>query len=610
MRLKPLAVALAGLAASTSFAADSENTLGEIVVTATRTARTADDSLASVSVITRQDIERSQAQSVQDLLRGLPGVDIANNGGAGKLTALFLRGTESDHVLVLIDGVKVSSATSGQAAFQDIPIDQIERIEVVRGPRSSLYGSEAIGGVIQIFTRKGGGAAVPRFSIGGGSHGSFTTSAGVSGGGANSWYNLGVSHSQTGGIDACRGKPSPGGAGCFTYEPDRDGYRNDAVVLRAGHRFGPGAEIDAHFIQADSENEFDGSFSNQAKGTQRIVGARATLRPLEAWRMQLAAGQAQDKSNGYKNHAFYSRFDTERDTLSWQNDLSLGAHHLLSLGLDYQDDRVVSDTAYALRARDNTGAFAQYQGDFGAHDLQASLRRDDNAQFGGKNTGGLAWGYAFGAGLRLFASYGSAFKAPTFNELYYPGYGNANLKPEQSRSVELGLAGRAAAMRWSVSAYRTRIDNLIAYDSTIFAPNNIDRARILGLEASAGARLADWDANLALTLLDPEQQGGRYDGKLLPRRAEHSARFDLDRAIGAYRIGASVLAAGRRYDDLANTRRLGAYATVDLRAEYRPAKDWRLQARLENLFDADYETAYLYNQPGRGLYLTLRYEPK
>ena len=608
MQLKPLIAALAGFAAVPAFAADSENTLGEIVVTATRTARTADDSLASVSVITRRDIERSQAQSVQDLLRGVPGVSIANNGGAGKSTSLFLRGTESDHVLVLIDGVKAGSATSGQAAFQDIPIDQIERIEIVRGPRSSLYGSEAIGGVIQIFTRRGGGATAPRFSIGGGSHDTYTASAGVSGGGADSWYNMALSRRQTGGINACNGRPSPGGAGCFTYEPDRDGYRNDALVLRAGHRFGADAEIDAHFLRADSDNEYDGTTSNQAGGIQQVAGVRATLRPLDAWRMQLAAGQALDKSNGYKNHVFANRFDTARDSASWQNDLTLGRDHLLTLGLDYQEDHVVSSTAYALRSRDDTGTFVQYQGNYGAHELQASVRHDDNAQFGGKDTGGLAWGYGFGNGMRVFASYGSAFKAPTFNELYYPAYGNAMLRPEQSRSAELGLTG-GGAMRWSLSAYRTEVDNLIAYDSAIRAPNNIDQARILGLEAGAATRWAGWDVNAGLTLLNPEQQGGKYDGKLLPRRAEQSARLDLDRDFGAYRLGATVLAAGRRYDDLANKQKLGGYATLDLRAEYRPAKAWRVQALLENLFDKQYETAYLYNQPGRGLYLTLRYEP-
>lgn len=610
MRLTPLAAAMLGLAASPAFAADSENTLGEVVVTATRTARTTDETLASVGVITRKDIERSQARSVQDLLRGTPGLDISNNGGAGKMTGFFLRGAESDHLLVLVDGIKVGSATSGQTAFQDIPLDQIERIEIVRGPRSSLYGSEAIGGVIQIFTRKGGGATTPRLGIGGGSHGTFIGTAGVSGGGKDGWYNLSISHNRTGGINACRGKPFPGGAGCYTYEPDRDGYRNDSLLLRAGHRFGSGAEVDLHFLQADSENEFDGSLSNQSKGVQQVIGARATLRPLDAWRMQLTAGQARDKSNGYKNHVFYSQFNTERDTTSWQNDLTLGAGQLLTLGLDYQEDRIVSDTAYALRSRDDTGAFAQYQGSFGAHNVQTSLRRDDNSQFGGKGTGNLAWGYAFTDGLRLFTAYGTAFKAPTFNELYYPGYGNAKLKPESSRSFELGLSGKGTLGRWAINVFHTQIEDLIAYDSSIFAPNNIDRARIVGVEATAGVRLGGWDVNAGLTQLDPEQQGGRYDGKLLPRRARQSARVDLDRDFGAYSLGATVLAAGKRYDDLANTRKLDGYLTMDLRAEYKPAKDWRLQARLENLFDANYETAYLYNQPGRGAYLMLRYQPK
>ncbi len=600
------AAALLLLGSPSAFATD----IDPIIVTATRTAQTADETLSSVTVITRKEIERQQAQSVQDLLRGIPGVDIANNGGPGKATSVFLRGTESDHVLVLIDGVKVGSATLGSAAFQNIPVEQIERIEIVRGPRSSLYGSEAIGGVIQIFTRKGGGALKPFFSIGGGSYQTYSASAGVSGGGERGWFSLNGSGIDTEGFNACDGKPSPGGAGCFTTEPDKDGYRNLSGSLRAGYRFDSGIEVDVHALRANGDTEFDGSFVNESESVQQVLGGTLRVSPADMWHITLTAGRSRDESDNFKDSTFQSRFDTERDTLSFQNDLSITPDHLLTVGTDYQDDRVDGTTAYAVTSRDNTALFTQYQGTFGAQDVQLSLRRDDNEQFDDHTTGGAAWGHALGKTLRLTASYGTAFKAPTFNELYFPGFGNPNLGPEESRSLEFGLRGEPAWGHWTLNAYETRVDDLIAFDASTSAPANIDQARIHGLEAVLGTRLENWDLNANLTLLDPENRsGGANDGNVLPRRARKSLRFEADRDFGRYRLGATLLAAGKRYDDLANTRSLGGYATLDVRAEYSLAKDWRLQARIENLLDKDYETAAFFNQPGRSLYLTLRYQP-
>jgi vitamin B12 transporter len=581
-----------------------------VTVTATRTAQTADETLSSVTIITRREIERRQAQSVQDLLRGVPGVSIANNGGPGKATSVFLRGTESDHVLVLIDGVKVGSATLGTTAFQDIPVEQIERIEIVRGPRSSLYGSEAIGGVIQIFTRKGGGTLKPFLSIGGGSYRTYNASAGLSGGGEHGWFSVSASGINTEGFNACTGKPSPGGAGCFTTEPDKDGYGNLSGSLRAGYRFDHGIVLDLHALRATGDTEFDGGFVNESESVQQIIGGALRFSPVDRWHIALTAGRSRDESDNFKDGAFKSRFDTERDTVSLQNDIVVATDHLLTVGADYQDDRLDGTTAYAVTSRDNTGLFSQYQGSFGVHDIQLSVRRDDSEQFGNRNTGGAAWGYALSEGLRLTASYGTAFRAPTFNELYFAGFGNPNLRPEESHSFEIGLSGKTTWGHWSLSVYETRLDDLIAFDASTFAPANIDQARIRGLEAVLGMQLGGWDLNTNLTLLDPENRsGGTNDGNVLPRRARQSLRLDADRDFGRYRLGATLLAAGKRYDDLANTRRLGGYATLDVRAEYALAKDWRVQARVENLFDKDYETAAFFNQPGRSLYLTLRYQP-
>jgi vitamin B12 transporter len=579
----------------------------EIVVTATRTAQTVDETLASTTVITRRDIERSQATSVPELLDGLAGISISNNGGPGKATSVFMRGANADHVVVLIDGVKVGSATLGTASFQDFPVEQIERIEVVRGPNSSLYGSEAIGGVIQIFTRKGGGPLTPSASATVGSFDTRQVAGSLSGGGANGWFNLGASHLESGGFNACKGSLT---AGCFTVEPDRDGYRNTAVNLHGGYRFTAGSDVDFHLLQTQGHNDFDGSFVNQDNFVQQVIGAGWRFQATDRWKVKLAAGQSQDDMDNLLNGLFKSRFNTRRDTLSWQNDLSVAPGHLVTLGVDRQDDTVSSTTAYTVTGRGDTGVFAQYQGNVAGSDIRFALRQDENSQFGSHTTGNAAWGRALGNDLRMTLSYGTAFKAPTFNQLYFPGFGNPNLKPERSASLEAGLSGKTVTGRWSVNAFETEVTDLIGFDPT-FTPVNIDSARIRGVETTAAMRLArDWDARVNLTLQDPENRSnGANNGKLLNRRSEQSLRLDLDRDFGPFRLGGTLRAEGRRFDDQANTVRLGGYAILDLRAEYALAKDWRLQAKVQNLFDKDYETAYLFNQPGRSLFVTLRYQP-
>jgi vitamin B12 transporter len=600
-------------------AAQEATLLDPVVVTATRTAQTADETLASVTVVDREEIERRQARSVADALRGIPGLAIANQGGRGKLTSFFLRGAESDQVLVLIDGVRIGSATAGLAAIQDIPVEQVERIEVVRGPRSSLYGSEAIGGVIQIFTRRGGGGLAPRVTIGVGSDQTVEGALGISGGGERGWLDVGVGFERTQGFDACTGEPFVGG--CGVIEPDKDGYRNGSGSVRAGYRFDRG-EIDLHWLRTESDLEFDG-FTNESQGVQQVLGARASLTPLESWDLKLSAGRSRDELDSFWNGLFSSRFETIRDSLSWQNDVALGDAHLVTLGVDHLEDRVDGSVDYTVDSRGNTGVFGQYQGDYGAHRVTASLRHDDNEQFGGYTTGDLAWGYELADGLRLMASYGTAFKAPTFNDLYYPfidfgggfGYaGNPDLDPETSRSLELGLSGPLPAGTWSVNVYQTDLDDLIAPGTigNLSTSVNLDKARIRGLEALVVTRLAGWELNADLTLLDPrDRSDGRSRDELLPRRPEQTFRLDLDRSFGPIRAGGSVFLSGRSYDLLfdGSRVRLDGYALVDLRAEYLFSDSLRLQARLENLLDKDYETLAYYNQPGRGVYLTLRYAP-
>jgi vitamin B12 transporter len=577
------------------------------IVTANRIARTADETLVAVTVLTRKDIERLQAQSVPDLLRGLPGVVLANNGGPGKNTSLFVRGTSTDHVLVMVDGFKIGSATSGGAALQDIPIDQVERIELVRGPRASIYGSEAIGGVIQIFTRKG--AQAPGFALTTGSRHRFEGSAQGGFGDKNLWASAGVRSGTTRGINACQGG-SP--ASC---QPDRDGYGNTAFNLHGGARFGEKLSVDLMALQIDSENEFDGSSQDLSNNKQQVFGGTLNFIPVDSWTSTLRVGGTTDESRNYLGQVFKSRFTTRRDTVSWQNDVEIARGHDIVAGVDLMNDKVISDTAYPIGHRSIKAIFGQYLADLGKFNAQLSGRHDENEQFGSHNTGGIAAGYAFSKAFRLTASYATAFKAPTFNQLYFPGYGTPDLKPESSRNREVGAAGEwgrdADRGKWQVSVFDNDIKDLIVTDPVTFKALNLARARIHGIELSAAQRMGDTLVSASATFQNPkDHSGAASEGNLLVRRPRQSARVDADHDIGDFSFGASWTGVGKRYDNPANSTHLGGYSLWDLRAEYRFAKDWRVQLRGENVLDRRYETAYLYNQPGAGVFLTLRYQPK
>lgn len=609
----PLAAAMALASPFTSSAqtAGSATDIDDVVVTATRTAVGTSTALAPVEVIDRAQIERSQARSLPDLLRGRAGISMSNQGGAGKLTTLFMRGSESDHVLVLIDGVRVGSATSGLVSFQDLPIDLIERVEIVRGPRSSLYGSEAIGGVIHIFTRRDRSGLAPRLHVGTGSHDLREIGVGVGGRGERAWFGADYVHRQTNGINACNvATPSPF-AGCFISEPqpDRDGYRNTALSLRGGIQFDPAWSLEAHATRAEGENDFDGDFVNRSETVQQIVGGTLRWRAANALNLQLTAGRNTDASDNLLDGRFNGYFDTDRDSATLQGDLSLGDDHLLTLGVDWLRDRVASDTRFEETSRGNRAAFAQYQGSLGEHALQASIRRDDNDQFGRHTTGAAAWGLNFARHWRITAGYGTAFKAPTFNELYFPFFGNPTLRPEESATWEAGLRYTGRRFNARIDSFHTEVEDLITFDAAIFLPNNIERARMRGAEVGIDAELMQWSVDASLSFLSTENLTGFNTGNELPRRARRSARVDLDRSFGDFGLGLTGVGEGARQDDVRNTRRLPGYATFDLRAQYSLTPTWTLQARVANVLARDYRTAAFFNQPGREWFLTVRFAP-
>ena len=616
----PLSHLALAVALALPFAAQAQDRgatdLDEVVVSGTRTAVAVEDRLVPAQVINREAIQRSQARSLSELLQGRAGISLANQGGAGKITTLNLRGTESDHVLVLIDGVRMGSATAGLPALQDLPIDQIDRVEIVRGPRSSLYGSEAIGGVIQVFTRRNTGKVRPNFRIGVGSDSTREASAGIGGGNARGWFGADVAHTRTDGFNACRGRgPDPGipfdfGAGCFTDEPDRDGYRNTSANLRGGYSFTDTLMMEANALRAEGKSEFDGSFTNRSETVQQVIGTKLRYTPSEKVGLQLSLGRNDDKSDDFHDDVQSGYFETRRYVASLQGDFTVAANQLLTAGIDWQDDKVESATDFDVTQRDNLAGFVEYQGRFGAHQLQASVRNDDNEQFGNHTTGSLGYGFGFDNGLKLTASVATGFKAPSFNDLYYPFFGNPDLKPEESESVNLGIAQYADSWNWTFNVYQNKVDQLISYDAAIFLPNNIDEARIRGAEFTVDFTLGGFDIATQLSHTDPRNRSaGPNHDNLLARRPRNTARIDVDRAFGAFRTGVTFNAAGERYDNLANTDRLGGYSTLDLRLEYAIAPAWTLQAKVGNVFDRDYETVAWYNQAGRTYGLSLRYQP-
>lgn len=596
--------------------------LDDVIVTANRSETSAAASIVPAQSITRAQIERSQARSLPELLRGRAGIDIVNQGGAGKLGTLFLRGTGSGQTLILLDGVRIGAATTGMAALQDIPLDLIERIEIVRGPRSSLYGSEAIGGVIQLFTRRDTGAPALQARIGIGSHRLRDGRVGIGGALERGWFGAGLAWRDGDGIDACRGRPpdlddpADFGAGCLVDQADRDGYRNASLNLRGGLHLTDALTLEASVLRSDAGNAYDGNAfgGNQADLTQQTLGGKLIWTPAPGRRITAMVGRADDRSsNDYRDggrRTHVSDFDNRRDTASLQGDFDLGARHLLSAGLDWQRDAIDSNIDYPVRSRRNGAVFTEYRGDFGAHRLQLAVRHDDDSQFGGHLTGSLGWAWSPTPGWQLRASHGTGFRAPTFNDLYFPFYGNPKLKPETSRSFDLGVSLEHGRWRLALDAYQTRIDDMIGYDALSQAPANLDRARIRGIEVAASATVGGWALAVQLSHLDPRNRsaGARFDN-WLPRRARNGGRLDIDRRHGRFRFGATLSASGERHDDADNLHRLPGHALFALRAEYAIGPQWSLLARVDNVFDRRYETAWWYNQPGREYGLDLRYAP-
>lgn len=565
-----------------------------IIVTATRTAQSAEETLAPVTVISRQEIEQSRATTVMELLQSRSvGVDVTRNGGPGTSTSIFLRGTASDHVLVLIDGVKASSATSGTFNWNSLPPDQIERIEIVRGPNSTLYGSAAIGGIIQIFTRK---SDVPYAQIGGGSYNTRKLSAGAGGELGQGSYHINLNTQASDGFSATNEKHSK-------YDPDDDGYDNSSITAGFSLPLTENSELALDLAHSQGTTEYDDPPVEDAKSDSANSNAnlRLGMATTDSWYQKFSIGYSMDDLETKDNYP--ATITTRRSTFNWQNDIDISSSGLLTLGAEYEDEDAENTGSFDQRI-DNRALYGQYQWENPRVSWKLGLRSDDHSEYGQHNTGSLSVGVPVASG-RLIASYGTAFKAPSFNELYYPFYGNPDLKPESSSTMELGY-------RWgdfSASLFQTRIDDLIAYDNTIFLANNIDEATITGLELEYSHSWKDWGLRTGLTLQDPKDE---EDDEQLIRRAREKLFINATHRFSKRAdLNLEVSYTGKREDKYgfpSSRVDLDAFTLVNLSGGYKLSSRWSLNGRIENLLDEDYELVYGYNTPGLSAYLNLRYQ--
>ena len=600
----PVAALLAVDAAAQSPAAPT--VLEPIVVTASRAPQRLLDLVADVTVIDVDAIAQSGAQGIVALLQRQPGVEIIRNGGAGSTSGVFLRGANAAQTLVLIDGMRVASASSGATALEAIPLEQIERIEILRGPASSLYGADAIGGVIQVFTRRGANGVHANASLGYGTSDTWSGAAGVSGGAGLARGSVQIAARRSAGFNAIVNPAN------FSYDPDRDGYKNASVSAQGSLEFAADQTLSLQYFRSRLDNQFDAgdSFDDRTITTLAMWQAASSNRLAPNWNSRLSLGDGSDRSVS-KTGAGDFPFETHQRQYAWQNDVTLpkGA---LTVALERREERVASDSGFPVTSRDTNAATAIYRLDAGATALQANVRHDDSSQFGGKTTGALAWGYRIDAAWRVTASAGTAFRVPTFNDLYFPGFANPDLRPETSRNVEAGVhwTSRAGEIAWQAHAivFHDRVSDLIVFEcdaNFVCAPNNVADATLKGITMIGDAQ---WRATTVHASLDLQSPTDTASGLLLPRRARRHGVVSLTQTAGPVRITAELVASSARFDDAENRRRLGGYGLVNLAVEWTLGPATTFFVRADNVLAHDYQLAADFATGGARVFGGIRWQ--
>jgi vitamin B12 transporter len=588
-----------------------------VVVTASRTEQRIRDAIPHTTVLTEKEIRDSQAIDLPALLRSEAGFEMAQNGGIGAVfSPLSLRGSNSARTLVLVDGVRIEDAGFSSTALQHIMLDQVERVEIVRGNVSSLYGSNAVGGVIQVFTKRGQGAPAPYARITAGSRNTSDLQAGYGGALGDTRFNVAVSRFDTRGFSAIDPALAP------TANPDPDGYRNGSFTFSASHRLNPAHEVGVAAFRTEAWLDYDQAFSfsspsdeNRSNQEVSMLQAWWEARIVEQWKSRVTVAEGKDHRNDTLNGAFSSRSHTRTRQLMWDNEVRVAPPHVLSAGVEGRNQTLDSASSFGadpLRKRDVSALRLGYVGRFGAHYLQANYRYEDYSDFGSEGTYFLGYGFDLTSAWRFTLSNATAFRAPTFLDLD-PAFGNPNLKPERSETNEIGIQWASGPHRLRVVWFDTEYEDAIVLDQ-FFIPQNVQTAANEGIETSYSGVLAGIDLRASLTFQDPvEQDRTNQPPQQALRRAKRLAALAAHRSFGAWRLGAEWRYSGERRDqsitDSTVTVFEPAYSVLNLMVRYQLSKNLYFGARLENALDEDYRLVNGYNTAPRGIFLSAGWQP-
>lgn len=596
----------------------AQGTLGEVVVTATRVAIPVTDVVADVSIIGRVELDQVGQGSLRDVLAQQPGVQLSSAGGYRSATGVFLRGASTSQAMVLIDGVRVGSATLGTAAFENMPLDRIERIEILRGAASALYGPDAVGGVIQIFTREPEDGLHLSASVGAGSDGQRQAGAAIRGRDGALGYSLGLSKEKATGISAIN-NPASG-----SYNPDADSFDVTSVDAKFTAQLSPAHALTLSAMHSQMNYQFDDSAYPSPLNLTALT-TDAWTRPVlnnvslkwdaqwqPNWKSSLLLGQSDDESvsDYYRisDGAFdaSSKFNTHRTQATWQNDFTLGAD-VLTLLLETRSEKVDSSTAYTVKKRDINSAMVSYALNKPNWNALAVLRNDDNSQFGNFNNWALSGGYKLTQDWRAVASLGTSFQAPTFNQLYYPnvGYfsGNPALTPQRNRASELGLKYQQGTLSAGAVVYYNEIAGFISPATNVQS----SKAVLRGITLSADIQQGDTHYGASYDYADPRTEP---DGKRLVRVAQNVLNFNVRHRLGAVAVfGELKLSSDREDNNFAFSGRdvLSGYGLLNVGADWKINKSVSLLARVNNLTDATYVLANGYAMPGRNVFVSLNW---
>ena len=594
----------------TAFSGWAQDGADSLVVTANRVAQPANTVLAPSSVVTREDIERWQAKSVVEVMSRLPGVDIAQSGGLGATSSTFIRGTESRHVLVLIDGIPLNNAgISNSPDLSQIPVSLIQRVEYIRGPRSALYGSDAIGGVINIITGRDTPGAEITASVGSKGYqsydGSFQQVL------DKTKITLGGNYTYTRGFDI--------DAADAPRQPDRDGFMSKSLFGSVEQQFTDSLSGFVRGLGYDNRTAYDGyeHYDNNfmvdgLPDTRQLYSQNwdTGLRYHQGiYQTQLVTGYGRSKDQNYdpskgRYASSATMDDVKQYTAQWMNTVTVG-HGNIGAGLDWQKQKTQAGTGYLDKGYDqrNTGVFLSAMQQFDSVTLEAAARNDDNSNFGNHNTWQTSAGWEFIDGYRIIASYGTAYKAPTMSQIHSASYGNPDLKPEESKQWEGGFEGLTGPVTWRVSGYRNDIDNLISSDPRTFRYYNVDKARIKGIEATAQFDTGPVGHQISYDYVDPRNA---KTNEVLARRSKQQVKYQLDTQVWDLDWNLAYRYLGTRYDvaydpDTFTSERvkMGGVSLWDLAVSYPVTSHLTVRGKIANLFDKDYETVYGYETAGR-----------